>query len=382
MRAELHLAARYLVGIGRRTHVATVTLISFLGLALGVLALVVVLALIEGFQSAIRSGLVATTVHARVEPKAGRRLSDARELASVLQGQLPGVDAVLVVRGTCLVASEVDAVPASVIGRSDVSEPAVNRVLAVRLAIAPGDEVEVISARQRLTPMGPVPVRARVEVGATGAVSQGEEGGTLRLPLEVAQRILWGGDVVESIELSAAGDPWGVGRRTRALLAEIRPDVRVAGLDEIHRPLLLALTLERVMIFAAVALILVVAALNLVCNIAMVAAEKRKDLAVLASLGLEPARLRRLFVVMGLGIGLAAAAVGSVSGVVLATLLDATGALRLPRGVFVATSVPFRVSPVTVAAVVGLALALAATASWLPARVVARREPAEGLRYE
>lgn len=156
----------------------------------------------------------------------------------------------------------------------------------------------------------------------------------------------------------------------------------MAGLEELHQPLLTALALERVMIFVAVGLILVVAALNLLCNVAMVAAEKRKDLAVMAGLGFTPSSLRRLFLVLGLAIGLIGSVSGAVLGSGLALVLDRTGALELPRGVFMVTSVPFSVDPVTVGLVVAVALGLAALAAWLPARMVARREPAEGLRYE
>ena len=140
--------------------------------------------------------------------------------------------------------------------------------------------------------------------------------------------------------------------------------------------------LEKVMIFVAVGLMLVVAALNLLCNVAMVAAEKRKDLAVMAGLGFTPRSLRRLFLVLGLTIGLIGSISGAVLGGALAVILDRTGALELPRGVFMVRSVPFSVDPVTVGLVVVVALGLAALAAWLPARLVARREPAEGLRYE
>ena len=78
--AELHVARRYLIGIRRRTHVATVTLISLVGLGLGVFALVVTLALLEGFQSGIRSEIVSRAAHAEIRPRTGRRLADAARL--------------------------------------------------------------------------------------------------------------------------------------------------------------------------------------------------------------------------------------------------------------------------------------------------------------
>ena len=380
MSAELHLSRRYLLGLRRRTHVATVTLISMVGLGLGVLALVVTLALLEGFQSSIREEIVAKAAHARVLPIDGRRLADPVRLASVLQAELPEVEMVQVVRGTCLVSSLTDAVPASVAGRSDALEVGIDRILAARLGVGVGDEVQVISPRQRLTPMGPLPVRVRTEIADVQAPEPGAETGSVSLPLELAQRLLWGMPVVEMIELRDPSDPWRLGARVRAGLAG--EGVRVQDLDELHRPLLLALALERVMIFVAVGLMLVVAALNLLCNVSMVAAEKRVDLSVLAGIGLPPAALRRLFLFLGVGIGMVGSTVGAVLGVVVAVTLDRTGALPLPRGVFVVSSVPFRVEPSMVAFVMAVALVLALAASWFPSRLIARREPAEGLRYE
>jgi lipoprotein-releasing system permease protein len=258
----------------------------------------------------------------------------------------------------------------------------VDRTLARRLGVGAGDRVEVISARQRLTPMGPLPVRIRAEITRIASPEPGDESGAVVVPLERAQRLLWGEAVTGAIELRDPGDPWTVGQRARRALEERGGGERVAGLEELHRPLLTALALEKIMIFVAVGLMLVVAALNLLCNVAMVAAEKRKDLAVMAGLGATPRSLRRLFLVLGLTIGLVGAVLGAVLGGAVALILDRTEALELPRGVFVVAAVPFRVDPGTVGLVVATALALAAVAAWLPARMVARREPAEGLRYE
>jgi len=379
---ELHLARRYLLGLRRRTHIATVTLISMIGLGLGVLALVVTLSLLEGFQASIRSEIVAKATHARVIPVNGRRLTDPGKLASVLQEKLPEVELVEVVRGTCLVSSFQDAVPASVIGRSDALDVGLDRILANRLQIGSGEEISVISPRQRLTPMGPLPVRVRAEIARVLAPEPGSQEGSVRLPLGIAQRLLWGDAVVEAIELRDIADPWQLGDRVRSVLGSETDRIRVEGLVDLHRPLLLALAMERVMIFVAVGLMLVVAALNLLCNVAMVAAEKRVDLAVLAGIGLTPRALRRLFLLLGMGIGLVGSTLGAALGVAISMILNHSGALPLPRGVFGFSSVPFRVEPSMVAVVMAVALALAAAASWLPSRMVARREPAEGLRYE
>jgi lipoprotein-releasing system permease protein len=289
---------------------------------------------------------------------------------------------VSVVDGTCLVASAADAVPASLVGRSDAVVAAVDQLLAAKIGVGVGDEVEVIAPRYRLTPMGMLPVRLRLEVAQIVPAEPGSESGSIRMPLADAQRLLWGEPAVAAIELRDPSDPWHLASRVRRALGDRAADLRIEGLDELHRPLRVALALERVMIFVAVGLMLVVAALNLLSNVAMVAAEKRTDLAVLSGLGLPPSSLRRLFVLIGMGIGSAGAVLGAVLGVVVAITLDKTEALPLPRGVFLASAVPFRVDPRAVILVVAVALVLSAAVSWLPSRAVARREPAEGLRYE
>ncbi len=383
MPAELALAARYLLGLGRRTHVATVTAISLIGLTLGVLALVVTLALLEGFQSTIRSEVVRRSAHARVSSASGRLLEAPDALARRVHEEVHGVEVTEVVRGSCLVSTGAGSVPARIVGRSGQVRVAVDRVLSARLAVGPGESVLLLAPRSRLTPLGPVPVRVRLQVDTVVPREPGgSEGGVMLVPLAIAQRLLWGRPVVEALEVRDPSDPWGVAARVRRALGGAGRGLRVEGLAELHRPLFLALALERSMIFLAVGLMLVVAALNLLCNVAMVAAEKRQDLAVLAGLGLPPARLRRLFLMLGLMVGAAATVLGAVSGTVLATVLDATGALPLPRGVFAVSAVPFTVRPATVAAVVVFSMVLSAAAAWAPARSVARREPAEGLRYE
>ena len=391
MRAELHLALRYLIGVRRRTHVATVTLISLVGLTLGVLALVVTLALLEGFQDTIRDDLVVASAHARVRPASGRTLKSPDDVVARVQEALPGAEVTAVVRGTCLVSSGYEAVPASIEGRSGLTAATIDGTLSARLVVGTGDRLRVLSPRSRLTPMGPLPVRIQVEVAAVQPASRGTDQSVLRMPIALAQKLLYGEPVVEAVEVRDARDPWGVARTVRQALSRaddertrettLEPLV-VEGFEQLHRALFLALFLERAMIFLAVGLMLVVAALNLLCNVTMIAAEKRRDLAVLAGLGLAPRRIQRLFLCIGGGIGLAGATVGTVSGVVIARTLDATGLLRLERGVFNVSTVPFSVDPRMVVVVGVLAVLLAVAASWLPARAVARRQPVEGFRYE
>ena len=219
--AELHVARRYLVGNRRWTPVVTVSLISVLGLGLGVFALVVTLALLDGFQSGIRSQIVAHAAHAEVWPTSGRRIVDPENLASLLQSELDNVEIVQIVRGTCLVSSQTDAVPASVVGRSDTDRVSVDHVVSRRLGVGAGDRLEVISARQRLTPMGPLPVRIRTEISRISSTEPGTESGAVILPIAEAQRLLWGEPVIEALQLRDDANPWALGERARRILGEV-----------------------------------------------------------------------------------------------------------------------------------------------------------------
>jgi lipoprotein-releasing system permease protein len=104
--------------------------------------------------------------------------------------------------------------------------------------------------------------------------------------------------------------------------------------------------------------------------------------ALLTALGLPPARVRRLFLALGLGVGALGGVIGTLVGSLVAEVLDRTRALPLPRGVFIVSHVPFRVTVGAVLAVLAVSLTAAFLASLAPARAASRRDPLEGLRYE
>ncbi len=373
------IAARYLLGLRRRTHVATVSAISFTAMALGGAALVVTLALLEGFQGTIRAELLASGVHARLQPRGGGPLPGGEWLAELARRH-PELVVRQVTAGAVWAASLDAATPA----RLELDESAevvqVNRVLAARLAIGVGDRLTLASPRLVLTPLGPLPMRRTVAVGEVVGRGVAEERAVVRLAPGPGAALL-GDDATQSVELRAR-DPrqaWGVASRVQE---EVPERVEVISFRDLNRPLLAALQLERVIIGFGVALVILVAALNLLCNLALLAAEKRADVAVLAALGLEPGRVRRLFVALGLLIGALGGVLGATFGATLATVLDRARLVPLPRGVFMVSHVPFRVTAGAMALVVAISLAAAFLASLVPARAAAQRDVLEGLRYE
>jgi lipoprotein-releasing system permease protein len=373
------LAGRYLLGLRRRTHVAAVSAISFGAMALGAAALVITLALLEGFQATIRAQLARTGVHATLRPRSGRTLPAGAWLAE-LRRKHPDLQVRALTSGAVWCLAGDAATPATLELADTLSRVEVNRVLAARLGVGAGSSLTVAGPTLALTPLGPMPVRRRLEIGAVREIAPNEDGAVAWVPAALGAGLLPAGGP-QAVELRAAApeQAWEVASRVHS---DIPDGVEVVSFRDLNRPLLAALQLERAMIALGVGLVIVVAALNLLCNLALLAAEKRADVALLAALGLPPERVRSLFVGLGIGVGTLGGVLGTVFGGTVAYLLDRTRALPLPRGVFVVAHVPFRVTAGAVALALSVSLVSALLASLVPARAAARRDILEGLRYE
>ncbi len=374
------LTHRWLLALRRRTHVATVSAISVVAMALGAAALVLTLALLEGFQHTIRTQLERGGVHARLLPAHGSELPGGGWLA-VLRQRHPDLE-VEEIRSTAVwCMANALAVPAELEVVAGLPRVEVNRVVAARLGIGPGSELIVATSQLVLTPLGPLPLRRRLQVEVVCEGRPGEERGVVRVGERHAQAFLdtRRGPQAVAVRAREARDAWRV---ASIVQKDVPEGVVVQSFQELNRPLLAALALERTMIGFAVALVMVVAALNLLCNLALLAAEKRADVALLAAMGLPRQAVLRLFVGVGAGIGVLGGVLGTAVGAALASLLDRTQALPLPRGVFVVSHVPFRVQGEAIAIVLAISLAAALLASLAPARAAARRDVLQGLRYE
>lgn len=366
------------MGLSRRTHVAVVSAISFVSLALGAAAMVLTLGLLEGFQATVRGELKKAAPHALLLPASGQRLPEGGWLEE-LAARYPGFSFRAVERGSAWVVALGEAIPVQVEVSEGTEGVEVDRVLAAKGAIGPGAEVDVVSAVPVLTPLGPLPRQFRVRVARVVPGSARAERGTLRVPPDLGRKLLpQGGRQEVQVTVPEGLDPTAATAR----LGPLPPGVTVRGFRELHRPLLAALALEKLLIGLGVSLIVVVASLNLLCNLTMLAAEKRADTAILQAMGLSSQGVSRLFHGLGLAIGLVAGLAGTLGGFVVAEILHRTRAIPLPRGVFAISHVPFAVTPFHLMAVFAVTFAAALFASRFPARAAARRSVLEGLRGE
>ena len=374
------LAKRYLLASRRDAQVGVVALAAFLGLALGVAALVVSLALLAGFQTHVRCRLLAETPHLLVTPAGRDAFHDVDRIGTKLAA-VPGVVSVSpIVRGRVWVSMGRDAAPAEIVGREKTKGLVLDVLQARPLGIVPGETVTLVSSRSRLSPLGPVPIVSTLKVTSLAPSATGRRAAEASLPLDEARRLFaLGPDGATGYEvfLKDAEHP---GRAAVAIAAALGPSVTLTTWEEQNRALVLALRLERFVLFAAVFLIVIVAGLNLAATSAVLAATRARDAAVLSVLGASPKTVEKVFRAAGGGVGMAGTLAGVILGVVAAVLLEKFGLVPLPAQLYGMSHAPFRVDPLDVCAVATLSVLWAFVVASVPARTAARQPAVEALR--
>jgi lipoprotein-releasing system permease protein len=391
MSFESFVALRYLAASRRRAHVALISTISMLGLAVGVAALVISLSLLSGFQDRIRAQMAQRTPHLRVSPSRGSSLPEPdrvrRALASLAgvvavepaiegRGWASGsaVESTLPVRFRNAPAGELSA------GAADAHLPArVSAQVATRTRSSTGDLLRLTSSRTRLSPLGPLPVAIVFRVADVRRAAALEKTPDVEVPEESARLLSGIASGARAYEARLA-DPARAEVAARGVSLLLGPRYRVETWRELNAPLSFALRLEKAVIFVTVALVIVVAALNIVSNIALTVVEKKRDLGVLTSLGATPGSLARVYLTLGGVIGAIGTGLGVAVGVSASLLLDRYEVVSLPSDVYLLSHVPFAVHPREVALVAVFALATAVAAAVLPARAAARLAPGEAVR--
>jgi lipoprotein-releasing system permease protein len=346
-----------------------------------VAALVLSLALLSGFQSHVLARLAEEAPHVLVTP-AGRPDFGAAEGAAERLAALPGVLSVApVVRGRGWITARGQAVPAVLSGREGADGITLDPAQARQLTAWPGEDVTVVSSRSRLSPLGPVPVTASFPVTEVAVVATGRRQPEAVLPAEAARRLFGlpeGGATGFELRLADAEAAPAVAALAREALGAAR--TATTTWRDANRPLLLALRLERVVLFATVFLVVVVAGLNLAATSAVLAATRRGDAAVLTVLGATPGVLARVFLLAGLLLGAAGTLTGLLLGTVLAVVLDVTRAIPLPAQLFSLAHVPFKPGLRDLLAVGVFSLLWSFLSSLVPARMASRVDVTEALR--
>jgi len=254
--------------------------------------------------------------------------------------------------------------------------------LADALEVFPGDEVEVVSTVQRLTPIGPVPLIKRFKVGAVLVTGLGAVDEVMAyVPLTLAQRLHRAGDATGGVSLRVS-DPYDID--TGSLLAALPPgppEYRLTTWSEENRNIFQVMKLEKLGIFIVLTLIILVAFFNIIASLIMLVLEKRKAIAVLMSLGAPNSLVRRIFFMQGVWIGAVGTLGGLSLGLAACWALATFDLVPLPPGVFpLARHLPVRVEWSDLTLITGSSFLICLLVTLYPASAAARTNPVENLR--
>lgn len=404
---ELFVALRYLLARRKQAFISLISLISTIGVAVGVMALVIALALMTGLQGELRDRILGSTAHVYVWKTKG--IEDYRaEIAKLLRidgvvGAAPAIlgkalivtdrdEAFIDFKGVdpVLERSVTDIERAMQSGRLDAlkheseEEPPgilLGKELAGQLGVSVGEPVTLLTPQGTLSPMGMLPRSRRVRV--VGIYSLGlyqfdSAYGFVSLPF--ARRMM-NKESVDLIQLRIADiyDAPDVAGRIPELLGQ---EYVAQDWSDMNRALFSALSLEKMAISITIGLIVMVAALNIIASLILLVMEKTHDIAILKTMGTSSRRIMTIFMLQGLVIGLVGTTVGAVGGYALCWVFDRYELIQIPMDVYQVSHVPFVVQPLDFTVVIVSAVVICFLATLYPSRQAARLDPVQSLRFE
>jgi lipoprotein-releasing system permease protein len=410
---ELYIGLRY-THTKRRTHfISFISLISMLGIALGVTALITVLSVMNGFERELRDRILGMASHASITTFSGQ-LSDWQDLSALLDGQEHIVASAPYISGETMLSNGKRVTGGILRGimpdkEGDVSDVVTHikdgdinllrpgeygivlgSEMAVALGVATGDSVTVVSPQITIGPTGLLPRLRRFTVVGIFEVGMYEyDRGVALAHIEDAARLFQMDDKVTGLRLKL-DDIFLAPVVSRNLSRELQGDYRIEDWTRQHANFFRAVKTEKRVMFIILTLIVAVAAFNIVSTLIMVVTDKRSDIAILRTLGASPRSVMTIFIIQGVFIGVLGTLLGVAGGVALAlnveTIVPAIEQLFnvefLAADVYYISDVPSELhwSDVWVMAAVAIVLSLLATL--YPAWRAARTHPAEALRYE
>jgi lipoprotein-releasing system permease protein len=407
---EFFIASRYLRAKRKQAVISVITVISIAGVAAGVMALVIGIAINNGFRDTLQRSLLGATAHVMIlEKEPGDGISNWRELDPKFR-QLPHVLSVAPnlygqvfltgpLGGRQAGAAELKGIP---VDRSpdmlkhlkqgsfdELKNPGelpgiiLGAGLARAIAMPVGSVLNVISPQgAELTPFGPRVTRWRFRV--VGVFESGFyeiDSFWAFISLPAAQRVFGVGDVVNSIELQL-DDIYRAPEIAKLAEKIAGPKLAANTWMEQYHQILDALSMERVVTAVTIGLIEIVAALNILITLIMMVMEKNREIAVLMSMGATRRQIRKIFMLQGGLIGVVGTAIGLALGYSLSTLADHYRWLRLNEDVYSLSYVPFNPRWQDGIWIAAAAILVSMIATLYPAKAATSIAPVEALRYE
>ncbi len=410
---ELFLGLRYTRAKRRNGFISFISLSSMLGIALGVTALITVMSIMNGFQEELRSRILGMTAHMTVM-EYDRKLSNWQPLYQVLK-TLPHVEGVAPnITAEAMLTHKGEVQGVMVRGIDPELEPQVSDIgskmeagnlmalkvqpygmivgaeLAAKLDVKLGDKITLIAPQGSVSPMGLLPRLKRFTVvGIFHAGMYEYDSGLVLINLKDAQKVFKFRNRISGLQLKL--DDLFITQTVRKEIASrVDRPLYVRDWTQEHANFFRAVNMEKKMMFIVLALIIMVAAFNIVSTMVMVVTDKQRDIAVLRTLGASPLSIQWIFMTQGLVIGVIGAVLGLVGGVSLSLNIHTIvpfienlfGFKFFPPDVYYISEVPSHLEWSDVWSVTILAFVLTLLATLYPAWRASRVQPAEALRYE
>jgi lipoprotein-releasing system permease protein len=406
---EFQIALRYLLGRNRQAFISIISVVSTLGVTVGVLALIVALAMMTGLQSELRDRILGSTAHAFVFKTTGIRdyraeiaalskiprvvgaapMSAGRAMASSqgadafisFKGIVPELEKTVTEIEKSMVAGSLEDLKPRT--EDDFDGIVLGQDLAKQLGVSVGDRINLLTPQGTLNPFTGMAPRSRpMRVAGIFRLGLYEVDHTFGLvSLEVAQRIL-NKTQPEMIQL-AFDDIYAAADITASIPQTLGDDYVTQDWTTMNRPLFEALFLEKLAVSITIGLIVMVAALNIIASLVLLVMEKTPDIAILKTMGATSRSVMYIFMLQGLVIGCIGTAIGTSAGIGISWVMNRYQLLRVPGmgEVYQISYVPFTLLPFDLAVVVVMAVVICFIATIYPSRQAAKLKPVEALRY-
>ena len=410
MRFELFIALRHLLGRRKQVFISLISMISIMGIALGVMALVVVIAVMSGFEKELKKKILGNTAHIMVM-KYGGGISNYQELTATIGEIDEVIEAAPFILSQAMLTHGRQVNGAGIRGIDQNHDPLRKKLegmlvdghffsardekqnlapeiilgseLAKNLGVKPGSNLRLVAPSGTPTPLGLVPRMQRFTVVGTYTSGMYQYDSALAYTtLAAAQRFfaLPGQVSGIAVEIEKLYESGAVAEKIRQKLPY---PYWARDWISMNRNLFSALKLERITMFIILALIIMVAAFNIISTLIMVVMEKHKEIAILKTMGLSALRVMRVFIWEGMIIGFTGTFLGLLGSLILCEILKRYDFITLPGDVYYfETSLPVDLQMFHLIATASLSLALSFVATLYPSYRASRLLPAEALRYE
>ncbi|QTA92234.1 lipoprotein-releasing ABC transporter permease subunit [Desulfonema magnum] len=408
MSFELFISGRYLRTRQKQTFISLITILSIAGVTVGVMALIIVIAVMAGFESDLKDRILGVESHAVLMRHGGNfsdypRVLEYLKNADGVEGATPFVYTQIMLRSAAglsgAVLRGIDPASAGRVikmntqGRrknadfsllrpgSKIPGIIIGKELARNLGVTEGDVIYLISPRGMISPIGLMPSMKRFRVLASFESGMYEYDGSLAyIHIEDAQNLLRMGASVTGIEIRVT-QVYEANKIAEKIVKDLGWPYWAKDWMQMNQNLFSALKLEKTVMFVILALIILVAAFNIASSLIMMVMEKTRDIAILKAMGATDKNIKKIFIVKGMTIGAIGTFLGVSLGFLLCTLLKHYKFIKLPGDVYYLTALPVKLEMPDVFIISSAAMVICFLATLYPAHQASKLNPVEALRY-